>query len=65
MEAHYTPYTVHPGATKMYKDVSKVFWWIGLKRDVAKFVEQCLTCQQVKIEHQRPSGLLKPLMIPE
>ena len=65
VEAHCTPYTVHPGATKMYKDVSNVFWWFGLKRDIAKFVEQCLTCQQVKIEHQRPSGLLKPLMIPE
>ena len=25
VEAHCTPYTVHPGATKMYKDVSKVF----------------------------------------
>ena len=36
-----------------------------MKREIAKFVAECLTCQQVKIEHQRPSGLLKPLLIPE
>ena len=35
-----------------------------MKRDIAEFVSKCLTCQQVKIEHQRPSGLLQPLEIP-
>nr|GFC15334.1 putative nucleotidyltransferase, ribonuclease H [Tanacetum cinerariifolium] len=28
------------------------------------FVSKCLICQQVKIEHQRASGLLQPLNIP-
>ena len=28
-------------------------------------MEQCLTCQQVKVEHQRPLGLLQPLPILE
>ena len=42
VEAHCTPYSVHPGSTKMYGDVSKTFWWAGMKRDIAKFVEQCL-----------------------
>ncbi|GJZ74950.1 putative reverse transcriptase domain-containing protein [Tanacetum coccineum] len=32
-------------------------------RVVATFVSKCLTCQQVKIEHQRASGLLQPLEI--
>nr|GEW17085.1 putative reverse transcriptase domain-containing protein [Tanacetum cinerariifolium] len=40
------------------------FWWSGMKRDVATFVSRCLICQQVKIEHQRASGLLQPLDIP-
>ncbi|KAD4586426.1 hypothetical protein E3N88_24027 [Mikania micrantha] len=35
-----------------------------MKEDVAKYVSHCLTCQQVKIEHQRASGLLQPLDIP-
>ena len=36
-----------------------------MKRDIAKFVEQCSTCQQVKAGHQRLAGMLKPLLIPK
>ena len=56
-EAHRTPYTVHPGATKMYRDLREVYWWPGMKKDVAEFVRKCDTCQRVKAEHQKPSGL--------
>ena len=28
-------------------------------------MRRCLTCQQVKIEHQKPAGLLQPLEVPE
>ena len=63
-EAHNTPYTVHPGTTKMYKDLKTHYWWPGMKNDVVKHVEQCLICQQVKAEHQRPAGTLQPLNIP-
>ncbi|GJZ70460.1 putative reverse transcriptase domain-containing protein, partial [Tanacetum coccineum] len=58
------PFTIHPGATKMYRDLKHYFWWNGMKQDVAMFVSKCMTCQQVKIEHQRASGLLQPLEIP-
>ena len=64
-EAHFAPYNVHPGATKMYHDIKTTYWWNGLKRDVAEFVASCLTCQQVKVEHQRPTGLLQELPMPE
>ena len=63
-EAHNTPYTVHPGTTKMYKDLKMHYWWPGMKNDVVKHVEECLICQQVKAEHQRPAGTLQPLDIP-
>ncbi|KAK5772115.1 hypothetical protein PVK06_048386 [Gossypium arboreum] len=36
-----------------------------MKRDISDFVSKCLICQQVKAEHQVPSGLLQPIMIPE
>nr|GEZ10389.1 putative reverse transcriptase domain-containing protein [Tanacetum cinerariifolium] len=63
-EAHSSLFFVHPGSTKMYHDLKQHFWWSGMKRDVATFVSRCLICQQVKIEHQRASGLLQPLDIP-
>lgn len=34
-----------------------------MKRDVVEFVSKCLTCRRVKSEHQRPPGLLQPLLI--
>ncbi|XP_057504736.1 uncharacterized protein LOC130788191 [Actinidia eriantha] len=37
----------------------------GMKMDVATFVSKCLTCQQVKVEHQRPVGELQPLPVAE
>jgi hypothetical protein len=64
-EAHKTQYTVHPGSTKMYQDLKKIYWWSGMKRDIAEYVARCSTCQQVKAEHQRPAGPLQPLSIPE
>ena len=36
-----------------------------MKRDVARYISKCAVCQQVKIEHQRPGGLLQSLPIPE
>ena len=36
-----------------------------MKIDVVRHVEQCLTCQQVKAEHQRPAGNLQPLDVPQ
>ena len=36
-----------------------------MKKEIAEFVYACLVCQKYKIEHQKPSGLLQPLSIPE
>jgi hypothetical protein len=64
-EAHDTAYSIHPGSTKMYYDLKERFWWYGMKRSVAEYVAICDTCQRVKAEHQRPTGLLQPLKILE
>nr|GFC49538.1 putative reverse transcriptase domain-containing protein [Tanacetum cinerariifolium] len=63
-KAHSSPFSIHPGSTKMYHDLKQHFCWSGMKGDVAMFVSKCLICQQVKIEHQWASGLLQPLNIP-
>jgi hypothetical protein len=64
-EAHDSSYSIHPGSTKMYKDLKTRYWWNGMKRDVAEYMALCDTCQRVKGEHQRPAGLLQPLKILE
>ncbi|XP_052481189.1 uncharacterized protein LOC128035485 [Gossypium raimondii] len=63
-EAHGSPYTIHPGRNKMYRDFRELYWWSGLKCEVSDFVAYCLTCQQVKAKHQLPTGLLQPVKIP-
>ena len=50
--------SIHPGATKMYQDLKKLFWWWGMKKDIVESVYSCLICQKSKIEHQKLSGLL-------
>ena len=44
IEAHCTPYSIHPGSTKMFRDLRDLYWWTNIRRDIAHFVEQCLTC---------------------
>ena len=36
-----------------------------MKRHVGDFVRRCLMCQQVKVEQQKPVGLLQPLEVAE
>ena len=49
----------------MYRDLKQMFWWPGLKKEVADYVSKCLTCQKMKVEHQKLSGTLQPLEIPQ
>ena len=46
-EFHCSRFSVHPSGTKMYQDLHRQYYWSGMKRHVADFVRQCLTCQQV------------------
>ena len=64
-EAQNVPYSIHPGGTKMFKDLQAKYWWHGMKRDIASFVARCDSCQRIKAEHQKPAGLLQPMKVPE
>ena len=37
-KAHSSRYSIHPGATKMYRDLKQHFWWSRMKRDIVDFV---------------------------
>ena len=44
-------------------DLRQKYWSTGMKGDITEYVTQCDTCRRVKVEHQRPAGLLQPLHI--
>ena len=64
-EVHRLKLSIHLGGNKMYQNVKTHFWWPGMKREIIEYVSRCLTCQQVKVEHQRLAGLLQSLQTPE
>ncbi|GJX33113.1 putative reverse transcriptase domain-containing protein [Tanacetum coccineum] len=54
----------HGGSDKMYHDIKKLYWWPNMKAIIAEYVSKCLTCSRVKVECQKPSGLLVQPEIP-
>lgn len=48
----------HSGFTATYYRVKKLFCWPGTKHDIQEFIASCQVCQQAKIIHAKPAGLL-------
>ena len=63
-ESHTSRYSVHPGSDKMYQDLKALYWWPNMKAEIASYVNKCLTCSKVKVEYQKPSGMLQQPEIP-
>ncbi len=38
-KAHNSPFAMHPSGTKMYRTVKEHYWWMGMKKDIAEYVE--------------------------
>ena len=36
-----------------------------MKKDMAEYISRCMKCQQVRVEHQHPAGLLQPFRVPK
>nr|GEV65691.1 putative reverse transcriptase domain-containing protein [Tanacetum cinerariifolium] len=64
-ESHKSKYSIYPGSDKMYQDLKKLYWWPNMKAEIATYVSKFLTCAKVKIEYQKPSGLLVQPEIPQ
>jgi len=62
-EGHKTMYSIHPGSTKMYRDLKPYYWWPTMKLDIAKYVVECVTCARVKAHHRKPYKSLEPLPV--
>src|SRR5579883_1549543 len=63
-EAHLSNFSIHPGSTKMYQDLKQNLWWTRMKREIAKYMAECDTCQRIKASHLKAAGQLQPLPIP-
>jgi hypothetical protein len=63
-EAHLSKFTIHPGSTKMYRNLRENFWWSNMKGEIAEYVSGCDTCQRIKASHLKTAGQMQPLFIP-
>nr|GEX28664.1 putative reverse transcriptase domain-containing protein [Tanacetum cinerariifolium] len=63
-ESHKSKYSFNPGFDKMYQDLKKLYWWLNIKAIIAEYVSKCLTYFRVKVECQKPSGLVIQPEIP-
>ena len=50
-EAHESKFSIHPGITKMYRDLKHHYLWPNMKREITEYVSKSGICQQVKVEH--------------
>jgi predicted metal-dependent hydrolase len=52
---HDLPLAGHQGFFKTYREIIERFSWNGLKQDVMRYIRECVTCQQDKLEHTLPA----------
>ena len=65
LKEHHDPADIrHLGQHRMLELLKRTYWWPGLKKDIKKYMQECLKCQQNKVQHQRKAGKLHPLEIP-
>ena len=55
----------HPGQHRILEMLKRTYWWPGLKEDIKKYIQGCFKCQQNKVQHQRKTGELHLLEIPQ
>ncbi|GJU51316.1 putative reverse transcriptase domain-containing protein [Tanacetum coccineum] len=58
VETHASRYSVHPGADKTYYDLRYMYWWLRVKKEIATYVSDCLTCSKVKAETSKTFGFV-------
>nr|GEU76628.1 hypothetical protein [Tanacetum cinerariifolium] len=56
-ELHKSKYSIHPGSTKMYQDLRRLYWWPNMKADIATYVDKCLTCVKENVTMDFVTGL--------
>jgi len=55
----------HGGRWKMVELVTRNYWWLGVTRDVGKYVERCDLCQRMKNRTEELVGKLELSEVPQ
>jgi len=56
---HDVPAAGHGGRWKTVELVTRNYWWLGVTRDVGRYVEGCDLCQRMKNRTEKVAGKLK------
>jgi hypothetical protein len=51
----------HPGQAKTFQATARDYWWPGMRKDVATYVQGCAICQANKIITKRNAPGLHPI----
>jgi len=62
---HNIPVVEHRGKWKMIELVTRKYWWLGVTRDVGRYMEGCDMCQRIKNRTEAPAEKLKLSEVPE
>ena len=62
---HDMPVAGHGGRWKIVELVTRNYWWLGVTRDVGKYVEGCNLCQRMKNRTEEPARKLKLSEVPQ
>jgi len=66
IQLHYdTPVGEHGGRWKMAELIVRNYWWLGVTKEVGRYVDGCDVCQRYKNQSEVPVGKLMPNAIPE
>lgn len=63
-EFHTSDVGGHQGDIKTYLKIAANWFWVVMRKQIARYVRDCDVCQRQKGSHQHPAGLLQPLPIP-
>jgi hypothetical protein len=61
---HSNPVAGHSDYHKTVQQAKANFYWKGMRKDIKKYVKECVVCQENKHETVHPADLLQPLPIP-
>ncbi len=62
-EVHDQITTDHPSYEKIVSFITRNYYWLGLKKIVQCYIQNCHSCRRAKALKDRYNGLLKPLLI--